>query len=187
MKVRLKVLRLIYLGIFLALIVFIFLQHFDWYWRWVYPFRYQELIIKYAKLYGVDPYLVAAIIFVESHFDPEAVSSKGAAGLMQIMPGTGQWIASRMNLQLNSDDLFDPEVNIRLGCWYLNHLFQEFKGDIILVLAAYNGGKGNVRNWLEEGVWEGKRTEIQKIPFPETRKYILDVEAVYKKYQEIYR
>ncbi|MEC9488165.1 MAG: lytic transglycosylase domain-containing protein [Halanaerobium sp.] len=181
-----KRLRWVYCLLFLLLVTLVFLQFSDWFSRLVYPFHYRKLINLYADEYNLDPYLVAAIIFVESHFDSRAVSVKGAIGLMQIMPATGSWAARQMGLDLQEGDLFEPEINIQVGCWYLGDLFQEFDNNPYLVLAAYNGGKGNVRRWLEEGIWEGDKKGLENIPFLETRRYVSDVAAVSRKYRELY-
>ena len=108
-----------------------------------------------AHTYGLDPELVAAFIKAESNFNPNAVSRKGARGLMQIMPGTARL--------LGLEDAFDGRENIISGCRYLRSLYDDFKGDIKLALAAYNAGKDNVLKY--NGI----------PPFPETRNYVRQV------------
>ena len=154
--------------------------------RTFYPFTYRETIFHYAGQYNLDPFLIAAVIKTESNFNPRAVSPRGARGLMQIMPETGEWAAQKLGQsKFSSDLLFDPEVNIRLGSWYLADLFKEFGGDPILVLAAYNGGSANVKQWLQQGSWN-RRENIDKIPFPETRQFIRKVIWNHRVYRYLY-
>jgi len=155
-------------------------------WRVVYPWPYREVVERYAKANGLDPYLVAAVIRVESSFRSSAVSPKGARGLMQIMPATGAWVALEMSLpNFHPDQLFDVELNIRMGTWYLRHLSLQFEHELV-ALAAYNGGRGNVKNWLAQGVWSGQEKDVERIPFPETRNYVWRVLRTQAIYRELY-
>ncbi|MFA4885865.1 MAG: lytic transglycosylase domain-containing protein, partial [Desulfotomaculaceae bacterium] len=121
------------------IIVIMLIQNADRVWRYFYPFPYRQITINYAAAYNLDPCLLAAIMKAESGFNSRAVSPKGARGLMQIMPDTGQWVAWQLGSQaFNPDQLFDPETNIRFGAWYIADLKTEFHDDIVLVLAAYN-------------------------------------------------
>ncbi|AVX19889.1 soluble lytic murein transglycosylase [Carboxydocella sporoproducens DSM 16521] len=156
-------------------------------WKWLYPFPYQEVIYREAERYHLDPLLVAAVIHTESKFNPRARSEKGAIGLMQLMPETARWAASQLQLgSVKEEDLLRPELNIKLGCWYINQLAREFNGDMIIVLAAYNGGSGNVRKWLEKEKWSGQHSTIDDIPFPETRAYVKKTLRAYEIYQILY-
>ena len=155
--------------------------------RYLYPYPYQELVELYAKANGVDSALVASVIMNESRFQNDARSSRGAIGLMQIMPETAQWIA----LQLGDDNfslekLHDPETNIRYGVWYLAELQREFAGNNILALAAYNAGRGTVRDWIEEGDWPWTFHALDKIPYPETRSYVKNVLQNRIRYEKLY-
>lgn len=156
-----------------------------WFLKYLYPLKYRECIIKYADEYGVDPYLVAAVIKVESNFSPEAVSPKGAMGLMQIMPDTARWAAEQMGIEnLKEEKLFDPDINIRIGVWYLAGLIKEFE-DIDLALAAYNGGRGNVREWIKSGIYD-KDKNPDCIPFGETKRFVQKVKKAYSWYKRLY-
>ncbi|KXG78856.1 Soluble lytic murein transglycosylase [Fervidicola ferrireducens] len=156
-----------------------------WFLRYLYPLKYGEYILRYADEYGVDPYLVAAVIKVESNFSPEAVSPKGAMGLMQIMPDTARWAAEQMGIEnLKAEEIFNPEVNIRIGTWYLAGLIEEFK-DTDLALAAYNGGRGNVREWIKSGIFDKKKNP-NFIPFEETRRFVQKVKKAYFWYRKLY-
>lgn len=155
---------------------------------WYYPLRYHESVERHAQLHMLDPLLVTAVMRVESAFNQYAVSSKGARGLMQLMPDTARWAAELMGLEdFDIEQLFDPEINIAIGVWYLSTLRQQFDGDTILALAAYNGGRANVLRWLREDAWSGEVETISDIPFPETRGYVQKVLHTYEWYRRIYR
>ena len=152
----------------------------------LYPLEYRQQVMDHAAEYRVDPYLVAAVIRVESGFKREATSRQGARGLMQIMPETGEWIARQMKLPYDPEMLYDPDYNIRIGCWYLAELHREFGGDTVLALAAYNGGRTNVRQWLNERQWTGEHHTLDQIPFKETRLYVAKVLRDLDWYRVIY-
>jgi soluble lytic murein transglycosylase len=148
-----------------------------WYERMRYPLRYEEFVIGHAENYRLDPELVAAVIYQESKFDPDAESASGAVGLMQLLPSTGQGIAERTGGDAwTPADLHDPELNIRYGSWYLRHLLDKY-GDESLALAAYNAGQTNVDRWREQGVG---------IQFPETRAYVERVQRLKAVYARAY-
>jgi soluble lytic murein transglycosylase len=149
-----------------------------WYERLRYPLRYEQIVTGHAKNYDLDPQLVAAVIYQESKFDADAVSSSGAVGLMQLLPETAQGIADRTGGHgWHESDLVDPELNVRYGSWYLRHLLDKY-GDEELALAAYNAGQSNVDRWREEG------TGIQ---FAETRRYVERVQKLKEIYADAYR
>jgi len=145
-----------------------------WYERLRYPLRYSQFVRVHAREHELDPSLVAAVIYQESKFRSDAKSSSGAIGLMQITPATARGIAIRTHgSAFHTADLYNPEINIRYGAWYLKNLFQKY-GSERLVLAAYNAGQGNVDRW---------RANRQPVQFPETRAYINRVEHL----KSIYR
>ncbi|WP_027624975.1 lytic transglycosylase domain-containing protein [Clostridium lundense] len=153
----------------------------------VYPMKHSQLIYNYAKKYDLDPYFVAAVIKTESNFNSNAVSCKNAYGLMQITSSTGIWIAEQMKLKdFQVDKLFQPEYNISMGCWYLDDLKKEFGGNMDLVLAAYNGGRGNVQKWLSETEHSKDGKNLHYIPFKETDKYVKKVKVSYNIYRFLY-
>ena len=146
-----------------------------------FPLDYAESIVKYSEEYDIDKYLVCAVIFAESGFDDTALSPAGAVGVMQIIPGTGVWAAEKIGIEsFDEQMLSDPDINIRLGCWYLNHLGEMFDGDPTKVLAAYNAGPSNVKEWLDS---DGALREIQH---PETENYVLRVNRYYDIYKGLY-
>lgn len=154
----------------------------------MYPLDYKEYIDKYAKENNIDPYLIASVINVESRFNKEAISPKGAKGLMQIIPSTGSWAAEELKIEAyEDDDLFNPDTNIKIGSWYLKKLDKEFGGNQDLVLAAYNGGSGNVKKWLKNEEYSSDGVNLEKIPFKETENYLKKVESNYEIYKKIYK
>jgi len=119
----------------------------------VFPLQYQDIIKKWCKAYNEDPFLVAAIIMQESGFNPKANSPVGAMGMMQIMPATGRSIASGVEYpNFTTDKLYDPEVSIQFGAWYIHVLKEKYGGNTTAALAAYNAGSGNADKWLRMGL-----------------------------------
>src|SRR6187397_2737878 len=132
-----------------------------------YPLHYQQIVRGHARNYHLDPALVAAVIYQESKFRADAKSSSGAIGLMQLRPETAEGIAIRTGgTHFQVSDLYNPEINVRYGSWYLRHLLDKY-GDERDALAAYNAGQRNVDEWEKEGVG---------IQFGETRHYVKRVE-----------
>lgn len=155
--------------------------------RLFYPFHYREQITGSARAYRVDPLLVAAVIHTESGFRENAVSARGARGLMQVMPSTAEWVAERIGYpSFSVEMLFDPRCNIEIGTWYLADLFKQFGGSAAVALAAYNGGRGEVERWLQQGIWDGTEANLAQIPFTETRAFVLRVLKTYQRYNQLY-
>lgn len=156
--------------------------------KFVYPLQYDYTVRQYAYEDQVDPALVAAVILVESKFNEGAASHRGAHGLMQIMPDTGKWIAEEMGLpDYTPDKLNDVQTNIQMGTWYLAYLLKEYDGNKVLALAAYNAGRGYVDEWVERYGWKKDFSEIEKIPFSETREYVKIVLLNEQQYKKLYK
>jgi soluble lytic murein transglycosylase len=160
--------------------VFLYLQKTEppWYARLWYPLRYTAIVRGHAAHYDLDPAMLAAVIEAESKFNPNARSSAGAVGLMQLTPRTAKGIAlytGGHNFHLS--DLTNPEINVRYGAWYLRHLLDHYHDDERLALAAYNAGEENVDHW---------ESEHQGIQFDETRDYVAKVERLTKIYRRAY-
>jgi soluble lytic murein transglycosylase len=146
------------------------------------PLRHEDIIRQQAAAKGLDPALIAGVIYAESKFS-DATSHAGAKGLMQITPDTAQYIAKLSGgSQFTVDDLSSPQVNISYGAYYLRYLMNRYHDNLVLALAAYNGGEGNVDKWLDEG-----RTRVSEIPFPETREYVKRVIDARGAYTREYR
>lgn len=144
-----------------------------WYARLWYPLRHENVINEEAKRHRLDPALVAAVIDTESGWTPDVVSGAGAVGLMQLLPETARYIASRPDRPSPPpDDLTKPEVNIAYGTWYLRYLVDRHAG-LAAALAAYNAGERNVAEWEDAAAADGRRFDVDRdIPFPETRSFV---------------
>lgn len=153
----------------------------------VLPLEYQDLVEKYAAVYALDKSLVNGVIFSESHFEPDAVSSAGAKGLMQVTEETGRWAAEQMGLPADTVELTDPDTNIRIGCWYLNWLLDKFDGVTETALAGYNAGHGNVAKWLVNEEMSADGITLEEIPYEETKSYVKKVQLAQLAYRYVYR
>lgn len=153
-----------------------------------YQVKYRELIEYYAALNSLDPAYVSAIIKQESNFDPRAVSSKDARGLMQFMPDTFSWVRNNCGYR-NADIsiLYEPEPSIKMGCYLLRYIINHLgTDDPILVACAYHAGWGSVSSWLKNYSTDGKTLTLSQIPKDDTRHYakkVLEGYAIYQQYQ----
>jgi peptidoglycan lytic transglycosylase len=148
------------------------------------PLRHDDIIRQQAADKDLDPALIAGVIFAESHFRDQT-SHAGAKGLMQIMPATADHIAEKSGgTAFVQGDLASPQVNIAYGSWYLRYLLDRYDGRVMLALAAYNAGEGNVDRWLANA--GGRDLEVADIPFPETRGYVAKVLAARGEYRRTY-
>jgi hypothetical protein len=136
------------------------------------PLKYESLVRQHARKNRIDPHLILALIREESYFRPDAVSRARALGLMQLLLGTARRLARPDNMRLNRQDLFKPELNVRLGCQYLKQLLDRYNGKVYLALAAYNAGEHRVDRWLREFGPVPDDQFIEMIPFTETRAYV---------------
>ena len=154
-----------------------------------YPLHYEEQITAYARTFQLDPWHVAAVVRCESSFNPQATSSVGARGLMQIMPETGKWIAHKLDEDdtYTDDSLYTPDVSLRYGCWYLNWLMKRYSGDRTLVTAAYHAGHGTVDKWLQDPEVSQDGTSLSVIPYDSTSTYTKRVLNACEKYRELYK
>lgn len=149
--------------------------------------KHAELITRSAGQNGLEPALVAAVIYEESSFDDAIISDAGAVGLMQLMPATATWIAVKTGgVDFQVSDLKDPSVNIAYGCWYLRYLADRY-GSTEIALAAYNGGTENVDRWLAEAGAQGRDfSSAIDIPWPETREFVTSVDETREIYAGAY-
>ena len=152
-----------------------------------YPLSYYDIVIEKSRKYGLEPALVYAIIKAESGFRPDVTSNKDAIGLMQVTKDTGTEIAEKMKKKdFNVEMLKQPEINIEFGCWFLNYLknLESLNKGVSedVIVAAYNGGQGNVAKWLKNPEYSKDGKTLSEIPFNETKNYVAKV----KKYKEAY-
>ena len=154
-----------------------------------YPLQYRDLIEQYAAEYNLSPAFVSAVIRNESSFRPTVESGDGARGLMQLMPDTAEWIARKLQVSGYAfERMYDPESNIRFGCWYLNYLTKLFLGDPVAVAAAYHAGQGQVKVWLSDPLLseDGYSLPLASLPEGPTKNYAGRVTRDYGIYQAKY-
>ena len=155
--------------IWLCFFVFVLVFDLSCVYGTLYPMKYSDEIKQYAASFDVKPEIIASIINVESSYRPNVISSKGAVGLMQLMPETAKWVTERLDEKFDVDDLKIASKNIKFGSFYVSYLLDYFN-DLDLAICAYNAGMGNVKKWIsnpeiyKDGV-------LKKVPFNETRKY----------------
>ncbi|MGN0551314.1 MAG: lytic transglycosylase domain-containing protein [Acutalibacteraceae bacterium] len=152
-----------------------------------YPTKYENIVNEMSQKYQVEKKLIFAVIRTESHFDPDAGSSAGAMGLMQIIPETFEWLQIYYNgeVTMNSEYLYDPEVNIEYGTMFLRYLLEKYSVEETAV-AAYNAGFGIVDEWLSDSSYSPDGKTLSYIPYDETANYVVKVENAKLKYESIY-
>ena len=151
--------------------------------------KIMALVTKYADEYNLEKPFVLSVILNESSFNPDAVSPVGAIGLMQLMPDTAEWIAEKLKVSgFAPARMYDPESNIRFGCWYLNYLSGLFSGNPVCVISAYHAGQGQVKIWLSDPSRspDGLVLTLESLPDGPTRTYAERVMRDYGIYQQKY-
>lgn len=153
----------------------------------LYPNDYELTVKKYAKIYDVPEKIVFSVIKTESNYDKNALSKKGAVGLMQIMESTGDWAAKKIGIEnFSPEQLYEPDVNIEIGCFYLSYLLDLYSNNTKCALAAYNAGPANVDKWLLDKEYSKDKKTLEKIPYPETENYVKKVMGDIKIYDFLY-
>ena len=149
------------------------------------PLKHEDIIRQQAAEKNLDPALIAAVIYQESKFR-DRTSSAGAKGLMQLLPGTAEFIARKSGgTRFELQDLGTPQINIAYGSWYLRYLIGRYNGNQVLAIAAYNAGEDNVDRWVSAAGGPHSFDATRDIPFPETRAYVhgvLSKRGAYKKH-----
>ncbi|WP_017315712.1 lytic transglycosylase domain-containing protein [Mastigocladopsis repens] len=156
------------------------------YWQARYPFPYLKQIEKWSQKRQLNPLLVTALIRQESQFEPKIRSNAGAVGLMQVLPDTAKWIAPQIQLDSKKIDLQNPNDNIMVGTWYLDHTHQQYGNSSLLAIASYNAGPGNVSKWLPTLPKQDPDEFVESIPFDETKNYVRQVFGNYWNYLRLY-
>ena len=180
-----KILKFFIVLVVISTILFVIFKNKNTIMKMFYIIKYREFVEKYSKEYDVDEYLIYACIKAESNFNEKAESKKGAKGLMQLMDSTSQEIAKGLNMTIDNDDLFEPEINIKLGTKYISKMLQKYE-NTQLALAAYNAGSGNVDSWINSGKIESDGSNVENIPFKETNNYVRKILKDYRIYKELY-
>jgi soluble lytic murein transglycosylase len=151
-----------------------------------YPLEYADSILAHARSAGVPPNLVAGIIRQESAFDPRATSPVGARGLMQLMPATAREVSGKVGVPYRPDELYDPDLSVRLGSTYFRELLDRFDGNVELALAGYNGGPNRIqRLWKESG--EAELDDfLETLDLDESRNYVKRILVLADSYRQLY-
>ena len=196
------------LGVLVVAVTLCIVYLFHYY----YIHRYDPLIVRISTGYGLDPALVRALVYEESYFNPQARSTAGAIGLMQVTPiivrewsrvtGKQQLAIAFPNVtakipkddlkEMKDEDLLsNPEINLRIGCWYLDQLMHRYGNwgePLPIVLASYNAGPTNALRWRERAAADPLRISanqyIEQIDFPETKRYVRNILLRYRKYKQ---
>lgn len=151
-----------------------------------YPMEYVETIRACAEENGLDPAYPAAVIMAESSYRPQVVSSANAQGLMQLLPETAEWVAGKLGETYEEGCLFDPETNIRYGCWFLGWLMKRYNGDMTCASSAYHQGHGTVDKWLANPEYSPDGATLTVIPSNATDTYIKRILKYYERYTKLY-
>jgi len=144
--------------------------------------HYFDTINKYKG--NNNSIILESVLKEESHFNPYAGSSAGAAGLMQLMPSTYSEVANNNGIK---GDMFDPENNIQAGSIYYSNLKKVLGNKDLYAISAYNGGIGSVTKWFSKLVYSDTDEFVEQIPYPETKNYVKKVLRSYWMYGNIYQ
>ena len=166
-----KYLKYLIVSVIVFCVVFIFI-----FFLALYPLKYKKAINFYAGLNNLSPSLVASIINTESSFNKNAKSSKGAIGLMQLLPSTAKWVAEQNNIEYLEEKLYNAEYNIQLGSIYLKYLINKFDCENTAII-AYNAGEGIVSAWLNNEKHSNDKKTLYNIPYKESENYLNKVKS----------
>jgi soluble lytic murein transglycosylase len=180
--------RLLLWILFVGVAVLLLAWRSDLFWNALSPVTQKKELYHLAGTYKIDPLLLAAIVRTESSFNPFAESRRGALGLMQLLPETAAEMARELRLNYqDQDDLYQQQTNLRLGVYYFSKLLKNFDGNLVLSLAAYNAGMGNVRSWNLQAYGRDQEEMIREIPLAETRQYVKKVIKHYRWFKWVQR
>ena len=180
--------RLFLLGMALILLFVLVPNLWDRAERLLYPRKYEVLVDQWAETYGLDPLLVDAFIRTESGFDPQATSTVDARGLMQMTEETFIWLRSKIapDEDLTFDELYDPDVSIRFGCYYIHLCMERYGGDVATAAAAYHSGWGTVDNLLRMEEHSSDGQTLKGFPYNQMHHYVEKITASYAVYTRLY-
>ena len=160
---------------------------YSFFMKQAYPLKYRDIIETQAEKYSIDPAFLYGMIRTESNFNPDAESAAGARGLMQIMPATFDWLQTHKGTEpkLDASALYDPQVNVEYGVYFLSILWEEYDDETV-ILSAYNAGMGNVDQWLSEEEHCSDGVTLHDIPYGETEQYVKNVLESQEMYRRLY-
>ena len=186
-KGKRKAVMLLIIALAAVFVLFGYAKVRSMFWNKSYPYLFKDHINSAAGEFNVDPALILAVVKTESSFRPEVVSRAGAKGLMQITPDTFDFICYKGGFDgYCIDDLFNPEINIRLGTFFLSYLIEDFNGELQVALAAYNAGRGSAIRWLSDSSYSDDGKTLSYIPYKETRNYVEKVTSSFDTYKKLY-
>lgn len=185
-----KIIKRMIILIFLLIAIFILIRVVriqDIILKKVYPIQYSEYVEQYSTQNQLDKYMIYAIIKAESNFNPNVKSQSNAIGLMQLLEETANERSNVIDEQkVTEQDLYNPELNIKLGTSYYAYLLKHYEGNNVLALTAYNAGMGNVDNWIKNGIIRSDGSDIENIPYKETNNYVRKILRDYQMYIKLY-
>ena len=155
-------------------------------WEHAFPLAYRELVEKHEGLGNNPPYYLYAIMRKESGFNPHDVSYANAIGLLQMIPPTTRRVAAKLGLEYTDDLLFDPELNVKVGSWYIGNLVAKFKRQIPIAAGSFNCGPGPVMRWLDERGDRPIDEFVERVAYTQTREYMKKVVEGYARYLYLY-
>jgi len=174
------------ISVFIVIFVFGFIMSFFYTVKRIYPLKYSEYIGKYSSEFELSSTLVSSLINIESSFNKMAESNAGAKGLMQLRDSTAKEIANKLNIDnYTESEIFNEEINIRFGCFYLRYLLDYYKNNLDLALCAYNAGMGTVNSWIKNAE-NFEKGILKKIPYKETENYLIKIKNGKKIYEYLY-
>ncbi len=157
-------------------------------YKLAYPLHYTDILNETCTKLNLNVYLMLSLLKEESHFNSSVVSTSNARGLMQLMPDTALFIAQKTNIPyLSPEELFDPQLNILLGCSYFAFIKNELRNSDQLAVAAYNGGPNAVNYWFNNKDYTDFDEFVEDIPYNETKNYVKKVYKAYWNYVNIYQ
>ena len=178
-----------FVGILLLLLVGLGLV--DWWYEHRKETRYDEVILRTARLHGVDPALVKAVILRESKFNPRVRGRVGEIGLMQVRPLTAEeWAKAVLKQKAFEGDLFNPETNVEIGTWYLGKLLLRYRradNPVAYALADYNAGRSNVLRWNRGPAETNSSAFVTQITFPGTQDYLQSIQRRATRYRTAFQ
>lgn len=153
----------------------------------IYPMKYEQEVVKFAKENDIDPYLIYAIIKTESGFKPKVESNVGARGLMQLMEDAYEWVKYKKDdtREITFDDMYEPEYNIEYGTYLISILYKEYN-ELPTALAAYHAGRGQVSKWISDSAYSDDGKKLNNIPSVTTKHYVEKVMKAYEGYTNLY-